>query len=476
MRFTEKSRIITLTPQMSDQEIASSVPEHLQTLRREVEKHERPVEWTVLRERCFFSFALKVQKQIVTTGFSPSSLIEPQLQNVIHVPGLRGNPERTYKTTAVGSRFPGTFENYVASIISDWQARKPETLKTLGSYLEDLGLTWKVESRQVDDTQVELRVGRLTHAKRGGAKDLVSIADVGFGVSQSLPVLVALLVAKPGQLVYLEQPEIHLHPRAQTKLAKILADAAQRGVQVSVETHSSLLLRSIQTLVATGDLSEDLVKLHWFRRRPDGVTEIQSADLDRRGAFGDWPEDFDEVMLDSERAYLDARESVPGRGRSARRNIMKKNRDSKLLVIDASVARAAGATQHPTSKACRDFLMNALTICHRTLMTQAIMSEWRTHQSGFARTWLTSMTARKKVVRRDDLVDQALRAAIQESKLRSKQIEAILKDIHLVEAALEADGIVVSLDDAQSKLINAITPKVRSLQGVSWKNPLTSKQ
>ncbi len=78
---------------------------------------------------------------------------------------------------------------------------------------------------------------------------------------------------------------------------------------MNVETHSSLLLKSIQTLVATGDLSEDLVKLHRLRRRPDGVTEIQSANLDRRGAFGDWPEDFDEVMLDSEKAYLDAVEA-----------------------------------------------------------------------------------------------------------------------------------------------------------------------
>ena len=60
---------------------------------------------------------------------------------------------------------------------------------------------------------------------------MVNITDVGFGVSQVLPVLVALIVdAKPGsQLVYLEQPELHLHPRAQVALAQVLADAAKRG-------------------------------------------------------------------------------------------------------------------------------------------------------------------------------------------------------------------------------------------------------
>ena len=143
--------------------------------------------------------------------------------------------------------------------------------------------------------------------------DLVSIADVGFGVSQVLPVLVALLVAKPGQLVYLEQPELHLHPRAQYVLAKILAETAKRGVKLVVETHSALLLLQVQTLVAKGDLDPNLVKLHWFSRSDnDGTTSIESADLDQNGAFGDWPEDFGDVEWKAEGAYLDA---VEGRSK-----------------------------------------------------------------------------------------------------------------------------------------------------------------
>jgi predicted ATPase len=107
--------------------------------------------------------------------------------------------------------------------------------------------------------------------------------------------------------VYLEEPEIHLHPRAQTNLADILADAAKRGVRVVAETHSTLLLTVIQTLVAKGELSPELVKLHWFQRNPKtGTTKVNSADLDQNGAFGDWPEDFDEVILWTEREYLDA--------------------------------------------------------------------------------------------------------------------------------------------------------------------------
>ena len=141
--------------------------------------------------------------------------------------------------------------------------------------------------------------------KAGGARDLVSIADVGFGVSQALPVVIALHVARPGQLVYIEQPEIHLHPRAQVAMAGVLARAAARGVRVVCETHSAHILLALQSLVAEKALDPELVALHWFTRK-NGVTTIQPGKLDPTGAYGDWPEDFSEVILKEEGRYLDA--------------------------------------------------------------------------------------------------------------------------------------------------------------------------
>jgi predicted ATPase len=172
-----------------------------------------------------------------------------------------------------------------------------------------LGLTWKVQAKRVDDTQVELRVGRMPLPKQGRAHDVLSIADVGFGVSQTLPVVVACLAAKPGQLLYIEQPEIHLHPRAQIGMARLLVNAANRGVRVIAEKHSSLLLLGVQALVAEGVVRPNFVGLNWFRRdMKDGITTIQTAELDDAGRFGDWPEDFDEVALDAENRYLSAAE------------------------------------------------------------------------------------------------------------------------------------------------------------------------
>lgn len=301
----------SLHPGMPHKEIDKLIPVDVLRLvnlsGRDSELHN----WVVERERCFLSVSREgpyaIDESFYRSALSPRHLLEPYLSGIIHVQANRGNPERTYHATAVGKEFPATFAQYVASIIRSWQLRHDGRLKELFGDLKILGLTWKVEAKKLDDISVELQVGRLPRARRGGSRDLVNIADVGSGVSQVLPVLVALRVAETGQIVYIEQPEVHLHPNAQRLLPKMLAAAAKRGVRLIIETHSSLLLRGIQTLVAEGELKPDLVKLHWFSRDPrSGATTITPADLDEDGAFGDWPMDFDDVELQSERKYLDA--------------------------------------------------------------------------------------------------------------------------------------------------------------------------
>ncbi len=271
-----------------------------------------PFSFNVDRRRGFLRLSATSsfqQGSLTQTLVQPESVVMPLLA-VVHIPGLRGNPKRDYPLLSTkGPRFDGHFQEYVAGIIASWKTGKHAT--ALGDSLRELGLTWTAQAQALDATRVEIQVGRLKSPKRGGAKDLVSIADVGFGVSQVLPALVAMQVAEPGQLVYLEQPEIHLHPKAQRSLAKLLADGAKRGVRLLIETHSSILLRGIQTLVAQGELDPKLAKLHWFSRdEQSGETTVTSADLDENGAFGaDWPEDFDDTYLASERDYLDAVEA-----------------------------------------------------------------------------------------------------------------------------------------------------------------------
>ncbi len=230
------------------------------------------------------------------------------IEGIIHLPGLRGSPERAYPVTRVSNRYPGVFSPYTASVLLAWAETKDARLAAVGADLALLGLTWKVAPKRLDDTHVEIRVGRLPHAQHGGAQDFVNIADVGFGASQVLPVVVALHAAAPGQVVHIEQPELHLHPNAQVAMAGLLLSAAKKGVRLIVETHSSVLLKKIQAAVARGDngASPDLVALHWFTRDEEGVTRVATAKLEQDGSYGDWPVDFADVELKVEQDFIDA--------------------------------------------------------------------------------------------------------------------------------------------------------------------------
>ena len=130
----------------------------------------------------------------------------------------------------------------------------------------------------------------------------VNLADVGFGVSQVLPVIVALLSAQPGSLVILEHPEIHLHPKIQSELADLLIDVANAGeIQILVESHSEHLLARIQRRVAeanrNGDgLTPDDVRLY-FCELEQGRSKRRKLEMLPSGVITNWPRDFFGDML-----------------------------------------------------------------------------------------------------------------------------------------------------------------------------------
>jgi len=305
---------VTFLPEMAHEAVVAALPAHLRVFHTDVRdrKTGRPARYHIERDGPFLVPSLGEDRSLgVELGdiLVRRKRLEERIRETIHLPGLRGNPERAYTTAGVGTMFPGTFEHYTASLILHWQEQDPTRAGEVGQHLADLDLGWKVHAQKVSGAQIELRVARLSRGVPGGARDLVNIADVGFGVSQVLPVVVALLAARPSQLLYIEQPEIHLHPRAQVALAQLLVDAAERGVRVVAETHSSLLLLGVRTLLAEGKLDPGLVKLHWFERGADGVTKVTSGDIDDTGAWNDWPEDFADVTLDAQARYLEAAET-----------------------------------------------------------------------------------------------------------------------------------------------------------------------
>lgn len=305
---------LSLKVGMKSEDIESKVPdEQFKALKEFYEEKKLATKWKAIRNKCFLEAELSFDTKEfapLKAGIEPAAHIEKFVTRLIHVPGLRGNPERTYKIAASEDVYPGSFEKYVASILSEWVKLKKYKTKydELKKQLSALGLASNITTNKVDDTSVEIQISRSNNCEN---QDCVNIADVGFGVSQTIPVLVALIGAKKGQYVYIEQPELHLHPKAQFKLAEIISSAIKRGVQVIIETHSSILIRGIQIAVVKKEIDKNKVSLNWFTQDLDsGETNVDKATLDEYGAFGEWPEDFDDTSLNVEQMYLDAVEEL----------------------------------------------------------------------------------------------------------------------------------------------------------------------
>ena len=148
--------------------------------------------------------------------------------------------------------------------------------------------------KPVAEGRKEFEVLIKTHA---GAP-VVKLTDVGFGISQVLPALVEAFYAPPNSMVWMEQPEIHLHPQVQAELADVFISAVQareegkpRNVQLIVESHSEHFLTRLQRRVAEGVISPQDVAVY-FCKRAHGAADLEPLKLNSYGEIENWPEHF----------------------------------------------------------------------------------------------------------------------------------------------------------------------------------------
>lgn len=115
--------------------------------------------------------------------------------------------------------------------------------------------------------------------------------NVGFGLSYVLPLLVAMFAPK-GSLCLIENPEAHLHPRGQTRLADLAVRATMAGVQVIVETHSDHFMDGVRIAVRNGLIAPEGAAFHYFERGDEGAAVVSSPRIDRDGRLSEWPAGF----------------------------------------------------------------------------------------------------------------------------------------------------------------------------------------
>jgi predicted ATPase len=219
------------------------------------------------------------------------------MSSISYVGPLRSRPSRSYQwrgsrpsnvgpsgentVAALLARSGHAFMNGPGAAYSDFHSM-------IGFWLRQMGVIDEFEITEIaDGTDLyELRV------TAPGSTTPVSILDVGFGVSQVLPVLVQSFYADPESAVILEQPEIHLHPAAQSELGDaLIAAVKENGTQLIVETHSEHLLHRIQLRIAQEKITADEVALY-FIETSGGRSEIRELEIDDYGNITNWPQDF----------------------------------------------------------------------------------------------------------------------------------------------------------------------------------------
>jgi predicted ATPase len=176
-------------------------------------------------------------------------------------------------------------------------------VKNVNNWLEALEVPYAVDVLPVVAKGAGTLVGDLVALSltdiRSGV--VVTPADVGFGISQMLPIVVELLAHRES-IICIEQPETHLHPRLQTRLADLLIESSRNGDlanQLIVETHSEHLLLRLQRRIREGAIDPSDISVLYVDQDTDGNTTATHLRIDDEGEFLDeWPDGFFDERLD----------------------------------------------------------------------------------------------------------------------------------------------------------------------------------
>ena len=224
---------------------------------------------------------------------------EKLMDRIFYLGPLRDYPHRQYNWSGgspsdVGIRGELTINAILAASERDNALQMKEKGKTfsfqkvIAMWLQSMGL---IHSFSVAEVAKGSNIYQAKVSVNHGSPEVL-LTDVGFGVSQVLPVIVLLNHVPEGSTVILEQPEIHLHPEVQSGLADAIVGIAEtRDLQVIVESHSEHLLRRLQRRVADETISANLVKLY-FVSQESGEARLTDIGLNEYGEIENWPPDF----------------------------------------------------------------------------------------------------------------------------------------------------------------------------------------
>jgi predicted ATPase len=209
------------------------------------------------------------------------------------VSSFRIPPERTYLHRSRAEKRVTSFGDNAIDQIHDWQMQKSKRMTALRTALRKIGLLRGLKTRQIGGGRYEVE------AKVRAKGIWASLPDVGFGVSQFLPILVADLQLPSDSTLVLSQPEIHLHPSAQAAFTDhLIRQLRTSRRQYIIETHSEYVINRLRLAIVKGRIKPSDASVYFFENSPDG-TIAHKVELGTDGSISNAPPKFFETyMLD----------------------------------------------------------------------------------------------------------------------------------------------------------------------------------
>ena len=224
-----------------------------------------------------------------------SSIFEELFSQVHYLGPTRIRSQRDYTWEGSHPEHPGQWGDRAIDALLSARSRNLKTSheteevpieQRVSYWLQEMGLAHSFSLNWTGGKTYEVRI------RKTSSSPPVTLADMGYGLIQFLPVLVLCYYAPEGSTLILEQPGIHLHPKVQSQLADLLIEVAnERNLQILVESHSEHLLTRLQRGIAEKKITQDEITLH-FCRNDDGVSTIELLDIDEFGEIKNWPENF----------------------------------------------------------------------------------------------------------------------------------------------------------------------------------------
>ena len=200
----------------------------------------------------------------------------------------RENPRRHYRWEESHPNDVGHYGEKMISALLSSRVRLRSTDEQIMKWLQRLELIYSYDINPTSNTEQDYEL--LVQQYKDGPK--VGLTDVGFGVSQVLPLLALCYYADEGSILILEQPESHLHPKVQSELADVLIDVVKnRNVQIILESHSEHLLHRLTRRIAEEKISENDMALY-FCEINDGKSTAEKLKVDEYGNISNWPQNF----------------------------------------------------------------------------------------------------------------------------------------------------------------------------------------